>query len=477
MPARRILLVEDSSEFRTQVKSALCALYSVTEAESEAAFRRVFRPYTFDLVILDMRLETGREGLRVLREILAQDELQPVIMVSAYGDTDAVLESAEAGALMFLHKQEFTPELLARMVEAILQQARVRRHLESLKNRLPVTDSTFLAGTNPMVRRAADLVQEAADEPDAVVVISGEPGSGQAAAAQLIHARSKRRQAAPFITGSASMLHQDGAVALLGGGRRNGAPRRKGLLERANGGVLFLNGFDSIATGLRETLGKALRDRALEIDDLSISLDLQLIAGVAANGSAAAIEELHGSIPGIRVLEIRLPALHERREDNSLLTAAFLHELRLSGDITARALSRPALDALQAYHWPGNLAELRNTVEFAAIQALVHGAEEILPEHLPRTLAAVQNGGIDGRPRDYRLHLARAELGLVEAALKKGRSGNKSQLAELLGYSDRFAFARRIRKALEVDQRFAVEFPRTAALFRRERRNVELEAA
>src|SRR5450830_1532525 len=113
MRATKILLVDDSDIFRSNVRNSLGRAFLLTEAASEVEFQREFRPYTYDLVILDMRMKSGREGLQLLREILAYDELQPVIMVSAYGDTDAVLDSAEAGALMFLHKKEFTPELLS----------------------------------------------------------------------------------------------------------------------------------------------------------------------------------------------------------------------------------------------------------------------------------------------------------------------------------------------------------------------------
>jgi DNA-binding NtrC family response regulator len=86
----------------------LCGVFEVVEACSEEEFRALWLPRGFDLLLLDMRLRRDREGLDVLREVFAQDELQPVIMVSAYGDTESAIAAVGAGAMMFLHKSEFT---------------------------------------------------------------------------------------------------------------------------------------------------------------------------------------------------------------------------------------------------------------------------------------------------------------------------------------------------------------------------------
>ena len=467
MRARKILVVDDSAEFRTSVQESLGRAFFITEAASEAEFRKEFRPFTYDLVILDMRLETAREGLGLLREILAYDELQPVIMVSAYGDTDAVLDSAEAGALMFLHKQEFTPELLARMVEAVLQQARVRRHLAALQGRVATGEPAALSGGNPTVRRAVELVQRAADNPESMVLVAGESGTGHEFAAQAVHDRSRKRAAAPLITAAGlGLVTTDFAGALFGASRHNGTPRRKGLLEQANGGVLFLGGMDSLAANLRDALCDTLRKRYLESDAAgpAIPLDLQLVAGSAPDTAGNVAESLRKAAGGDRLIEIYLPPLRDRRQDIPLLAASFLHEFRQGGRTPAKTFSREAIEVLETHPWPGNLLELRNAVEFAAIHALIDGSEELTGEHLPTNLR--QGKGVDAEGDwDYRYHVARAEVALVERAIIERRAPNKTQLAELLGYTDRFAFARRMRKALEEHKKLAGEFHRTAVLF------------
>ncbi len=466
MRARKILLVDDSADFRSSVVNMLGRAFSITEAASEAEFRNLFRPYTYDLVILDMRLETGREGLRLLREILAYDELQPVIMVSAYGDTDAVLDSAEAGALMFLHKQEFTPELLARMVEAVLQQAQVRRHLAALQSRLPGGDPLSLSGLNPAVRRAAEQIRRAADDPESIVLVTGERGTGHALVAQAIHNQSRTRATAPLVTAAEfSRTGEDIEKMLFGVAPCGGTPRRKGLFEQANGGVLFLGGMADLAPDLRERIGDTLWKRLLDTCDPPIPLDLQLVTGALPGTTAEIVDSLQRKGTADRLIEIYLPPLRDRREDIPLLAASWLQAFRQNGNTSARVIARDALGLLEAYSWPGNLIELRNTVEYAAIQAMIAGSEELVAEHLPANLWQHSNNEPGAGSWDYRYHVARAEVALVERAIKENQAQNKTQLAKLLGYTDRFAFGRRMRKALVEYEALAAEFPRVAGWF------------
>nr|VFJ50489.1 MAG: two-component system, NtrC family, response regulator PilR [Candidatus Kentron sp. FM]VFJ51193.1 MAG: two-component system, NtrC family, response regulator PilR [Candidatus Kentron sp. FM]VFK08856.1 MAG: two-component system, NtrC family, response regulator PilR [Candidatus Kentron sp. FM] len=465
MRARKILIVDNSADFRSSVINTIGRAFFITEAGSEAEFRNVFRPYSFELVILDMRLETGREGLRLLREILTYDELQPVIMVSAYGDTDAVLDATESGALMFLHKQEFTPELLARMVEAVLQQARVRRHLAALESRLPANDHLALSGPNPMVRRALEQVRKAADRPEGVVLVSGERGAGQALVAQSVHEQSRTRSTAPLVMAAGfSRSGEDMEKRFFGAPSANGTPRQKGFLEQANGGVLFLDGMADLKPRLQERIVTALSRCQLDTCTPPVPLDVQLVIGVLPDAAAEITDLLQRTGFDDRLIEIYLPPLRDRRGDIPLLAASYLNGFRQVGLTFARTIDRDALARLEGHAWPGNLFELRNIVEYAAIQAMITGNEALLAGHLPENL---RRGGNEARAGgwDYRYHAARAEVALVERAIKEDRAENKTQLAELLGYTDRFAIGRRMRKTLGEHASFAAEFPRVAGWF------------
>ncbi len=468
MRARKILLVDDSDEFRSNVRNALGRAFLLTEAASETAFRQEFRPYTFDLVILDMRLKSGREGLLLLREILAFDELQPVIMVSSYGDTDAVLDSAESGALMFLHKQEFTPELLSRMVEAVLQQARVRRQLAALQSRQPTADLGGLAGLSPMIRRAAQLVTKAAEDGDCTVLVTGQQGTGHELVAQAIQGRSAKRSAYPFVSAwmpSMTVAPKMQRNQIFGTSPDGGVPRRKGLLEQAHGGILFIGGVESLAPGLLADVTAAVRKHEIQSSEgFAIPLDVQLVVGAKPEVAEAIGEKLVDTTVGERLVSIHLPPLQERPEDVPILAGLFLQEFRQSGKTTARTISPDVLAVIEGNPWPGNLHELRTVVEFAAIRASIEGCEEINERHLP---ADMRKAGTHQSTLgwNYRRHVARAEVELVEAAIHEHRGKNKTQLAAILGYTDRFAFGRRMRKLLEEDEALVADFPHVAALF------------
>lgn len=465
MRARTILIVDDDHAFRDRVRSALGGLYRLTEAGTEDEFRRAFCPYAFDLVILDMRLRSGREGLDLLREIQLLDDLQPVVMVSAYGDTDSTLDAVEAGALMFLHKQEFTPELLGRMVEAVLQQGQARRHLQALGERVREDFAGLLIGMSPAVRRATQLAREAANESNAVAIVCGEPGTEREQVAGMIHESSRERWKAPFVAVDARALGADEAIpTLFGRGGRDSVPRRRGKLEEANGGVLFLDEADALPERVADALGRGLRERRIGQDFAGIELpvELQLVVGIRS-GRVPIVKRWVSGVG--RAIEIFLPPLRERGEDISVLAAHFLQQLRRNGRTPARSFSTEAVALLERHRWPGNVRELANAVEFAAIQAMLRDAKEVESEHLPSNLLRTEMVGGEGANRDFRRHLARAEVELAERACDELGITNKAKLAETLGYNDRFVLMRRMRKCLTDFPEIGSEFPAIQRMF------------
>jgi DNA-binding NtrC family response regulator len=449
--ARKILICDDNDEFRTEVIKTLGGAFVVSEADSISAFWRTFKPCTFDLIILDMRLEKGREGLELLRKIRSYDELQPVIMVSAYGDTDAVLDAAEAGALMFLHKKDFSPDLLARMVEAVLQQAALRRQLLVAQNRTFLDEVLGLSSRNHLLKQALKLAQRAADREHAFVLVAGEYGTGSEMIAQVIHTRSRRRCEAPFVAVS-DFSGGEVERVLLGSTGQLDAPRRRGSLEQANGGVLYLESPQGFPETARSRLAQVIQERKILLhpEGVSVPLDFQLVVGSLPENATANRGWLESAAQGGEIVEIYLPALRDRKEDIPLLATYYLQEYRRRCGGAARTLAQDALTLLETYSWPGNLYELKTVIEGAAVQAVAMGDAEIKAQYLPLNFSGPRDGE---RPLlDFRTCLAQAELGLVNEALKRNANLNKTELAGLLGYTDRFAFSRRVRKAM-------VDFP------------------
>ncbi len=471
MPNRTILLVDDDASFRARVREALGGAYQLTEAASEAEFRRLYWPYGYALVILDMRLREGREGLDLLREIYALDELQPTIMVSGYGTTETTIEALESGALMFLNKEEFTPGLIARVVEAVMQQGRMKRRLAVVEHRLQSELAFDMIGMSFGIIEAVRKLREAANEPGSTAILIGEGGTGRKLAARLIHAYSPMRAKGSFVAVAPDVLRGEGAdLSVFGSGVSPLGPRSKGVLEQAHGGVLSLEELSSCPPAILARIFAALQQRRLSIagTNTRIPVDSQLVVASRPREEAGTAfpTKIAAAMPGSRLIEIKLPPLRERKEDISLLVPYFVQDMRRRGADYVRPVSRQVLDLFADYPWPSNVRELKAVLEYAEIRAMSEDADEILPRHLPCTMAAdMERDAKERGPWDYRFHVARGEVELAQRALSTSGFKTKSKLAAFLGYNDRFTFQRRLRRDFDSYPELVHEFPEVAELF------------
>lgn len=458
MPPRQLLILDDDPAFRASVREGVGGLFGVVEAGTEEEFRVLWHPRRFDLLLLDMRLRRDREGLDVLREVFAQDECQPVIMVSAYGDTESAIEAVGAGAMMFLHKREFTPELLGRMMEAVMEQGRLKRQATALRRQVWAGEPDSLLGASAGIREAGEALRAAAAEQNSWPVVCGERGSGASLAAKLLHRMGERAEGA-FVEVGADAL--DGAVDRFFEGKLS-------PWAQSEGGTLALDGAEVVWAAT----GRALFERGDTASRGVVFLLHQNRGEPSSRGSKSvrSRSELPRWLAQASPSVVRLPPLRDRRDDIPLLAAHFLQRQRAGGHTTARSLNGAAVAQLEAHDWPGNVRELRNAVEYAALQAAAFGRDEVALEHLPGGLAmAARNSGRSSLALssgwDYRLALARTELELSDRAIRERGIQQKTALAEALGYTDRFTFGRRIEKALRDFPTLGVEYEAVAKLF------------
>jgi DNA-binding NtrC family response regulator len=470
MDARTILLVDDDPKFRAQVRNSLGGPYQLVEASNEIEFWEVFRPGKYGLVILDMRLRTNREGLDLLREIYRCDDQQPVIVVSAYGDTETTINAVESGAIMFLHKKEFTPTLLARMVEAVLHQARIQRRLAALEIPERGEQAQPFVGSSPGVVEALRRARDAAADTESRVLLLGETGSGRTLAARTIYEQTARRREGAFIRITEAVTRVDTWQASLFGDRfQVGTPRRKGLLEQANGGLVFFSNLASFPSPVILEVVLVLANHRLPLGcgADTIPFTAQLAASCDARTGHETRKLFGSQLSGARLIDIVIPPLRERPEDISLLASHFLQQLRYRAHSSVSSVSRRALEIFERYEWPANVLELRNTVEFAAIRATAEGDDEIEVRHLPHHLVRDLPGfGSNNKGLNYRYCIARAEVDLIERALCDRHSDSKTQLAAMLGYRDRFTFQRRLLRNLQAFPRLAGDYPMAARFVR-----------
>jgi len=471
----RILIVDDDRRFAGRLAGALEGIFRVEKCHSEAEFRQHFAVGRFDLVIIDMRLEKDREGLDLLKEVLAQDSAQAAIVMTAYADVESYTDALASGALTYLDKHEFSPVLIARTVEAIVQQVGLGRRVAALERRLDASTPTEIIGVGEPIRQVRDAIRRAADDGRAPVLIVGPPGAGKKLAAANIHRLSRRRSDGPLLTGACGRLAADAlGTVIFGHFQRleNGRNREtKGWVDEARGGVLVLEGLsaadDTVVSALVDCLRTGFFQRTG--GGRSVEADVQLVVCITADGPSVGAS---GRVPGALIekeggIEIRLPALHERIEDIPLLAQYALQNLHRAGQTHARSFRGAALAVLESLPWPGNVRELNSAVAYSAIRADANGDREIGPEHLPQSLSDAPSLATNPTAGvlDYQLHLARAELGLVEAAIARFEIARKTDLAEHLRYRDRFTFVRRMRRIMEKYPALAREFPKVRELF------------
>lgn len=469
---KNILIVDDDVAFANQVRNVLEGVYQVELCHSIAEFRKRFGVGRYHLVIMDMRLEKGHEGIQLLREIVLQDQLQPVIIVTAYADTETYLQALEAGALTYLDKHEFTPTLIARMVEGIIQQGQLQERVFALEQELALVEPVELIGASLAIAHVRRQVQLAAADEVAPILLRGERGVGKELVARNLHQMSRSRRSGPFVAARMPVGNDEKQTDVLFGTEDKNGNLKRGRFDAARNGTLFVEEVCHLGRLLQDLLLKALKSGRYKYKGGKHEIDSG--ARVVLATSVPLDEALRqGKFSPILYkmvsrVELEVPTLRERAEDIPLLAQYFLLHLFRQGKTTARSFIGKAIERLQVYHWPGNIEELRIVVEYAGLQSGIREATDVAPQDLPGEIGSSgQVKNLDNTRMDYKYHVARAELNLVNSARRMLNFNNKSKIATALGYNDRFTFTRRIKRALESFPELRQEFPDLANQFLR----------
>jgi transcriptional regulator with PAS, ATPase and Fis domain len=205
----------------------------------------------------------------------------------------------------------------------------------------------------------------------------------------------------------------------------------------------------------------------LEICGEGAPLDFQLILASTTGESEVVFHQVWSpKVEGLKVIDVHVPPLRQRKEDVSALAAFFVQEQRREGGTSARGVSSAVLEILERHRWPGNVRELKNVIEFAGIQAAAQNTHEITPAHLPHTLLHSGETTPESFGKyNYRYHLARTEVWLTHLATIQHKRVSKTDLARELGYNDRFVLTRRLQRNFRDFPSLVPEFPDVAELF------------
>jgi two-component system response regulator AtoC len=440
-PQLRILLAEDEESIAVTLGDALadadCAVHHVRDTASALA---ALAAEEFDLVLSDVRMP-GAGGLAVLERSIEQDAERPVILITGYATVDAAVEAMSRGAAWYLQKP-FRNEAVVELVRRFGRARAVESENRLLRERLQRLEGIEgLVGSSEAMRTVFSALRTVAPT-DATVLIEGESGTGKERAALALHALSARR-AGPFVALSCASLPESLLESELFGHERGAFTdafrEKRGRIELADGGTLFLDDIDDLPKTVQVKLLRVLQERTYERvgGDRTRRVDMRVLAAtkVPLRDEVRAGRFREDLFYRIHVVPLRLPALRERRGDVALLAQALIerHFRPSTPGERPPTISAATLALMDRYPWPGNVRELENAVQRAL--ALRGGAAELAREHLlpldDRWRGATE---VQTELRSLREVLRSAEEQHLRRALA-ATGGHRTQTAELLGIS------------------------------------------
>jgi DNA-binding NtrC family response regulator len=379
-----VLIVDDEETARNFISEALRdAGYEAIEAGTLAEANKAIDKGVGDIILLDVMLPDG-SGLSLLDRLALENPRPPVILITAFGEIDTAVDAMKKGALDFLQK----PLDLERLLQAVERSSEVvglRRELDLLR-RTSIVETEMVIGDTQSMKQIMHEAERAA-QASVSVLITGETGTGKEVLARSIHSFGPRADT-PFIPINCAALPETMIESELFGheaGAFTGAQKKKpGLIEIADGGILFL---DEISSTKQEMQAKLLRvldeQKFRRVGGVKeIAVDVQIIAASNRN-LPAMIEEgtfREDLYYRLKVVDLHLPPLRERIVDLPALTGNFIRQINLRVGGVVEGITPRALDALKAHSWPGNIRELRHVVERAI---LFCDEENIDLAHLP----------------------------------------------------------------------------------------------
>jgi DNA-binding NtrC family response regulator len=456
----KILIVEDDQRLRdVLMEAAAMEEYDARGVSSAEDALELLRDEPFDVMVTDVTLP-GMSGLDLLRHC---QRLRPgllPIVITAYGTVDIAVEAMKRGATDFITKPFELDGLLGTIRVAVGRAARAR-------SPLPSTGTGDLIAAAPAMRKLLEQVRAIAPF-QTTVLVTGETGTGKEIIARAIHNLSPRGGKPLVALNCAAVpeqLLEDELFGHVKGAFTGAQGARDGRFEQADRGTLFLDEIGDMSLPLQSKLLRVLQEREFEKlgSSRTVKVDVRVIAATSADLQRRIDEGTFRPDPYYRlnVVHLRLPPLRERREDIRPLAEHLLAKFCVASGLPPKSIAEEAWEALAAYRWPGNVRQLQNAVERAAV--LTGAATELhlhdLPEEVREAFAAVGTHGVNtaagvkpGRqppdiPDDgvnFDAVVTKVERDLLLQSLAKA-GGNKMRAAQLLGMK-RTTFVEKLKR-------------------------------
>ena len=428
--AKRVLVVDDEADIRELLDLTLARMGLLADCVgSLAEARRMLTSQRYQLCLTDMRLPDG-EGLELVRYIADTVADLPVAVITAHGSAENAVSALKAGAFDYIAKPVSLDQLRG-MVKSALE----------LPSPDPAGDKggeSGLLGKSPAIEQVRRLIDRVARS-QAPVHVTGESGSGKELAARLIHTLGARRDRA-FVPVNCGAIPENLMESEFFGYRKGAftgaTDDREGFFHVADGGTLFLDEVAELPLPMQVKLLRAIQEKRVRKVGATSEEDVDVRVICATHQDLKLLVEQgrfrQDLFYRLNVIELRMPALRECREDIPMLARHLLDRLARAADLTPPPLTAPALEALQSYSFPGNVRELENVLERAL--ALFAGDRidvadlNLAPSQLPG-ISATAGGPLQDQ-------LDQVERQTILDALKRSNN-NRTAAARLLGVTFR----------------------------------------
>ncbi len=411
-----ILVLDDELDFTNEIGDYLQNAGFISHcANSVASGYEILKKHEIDLVILDVRL-VGANGLDVLKYIKSKYQNIEVIMVSAHGDMDTVIESIRLGAFDYLRKP-------MRYIDIKIAIERTQKHLD-MQRRVAAAEEKFslisvdiesrmgrhCIGKSKKIIEIYELAKKASEYPDINVLITGESGTGKEVFARLIHHMSKNKE--NYFGAINCSAFTESLIESEFFGHKKGAftgaiSDKKGLFETCNEGTLFLDEIADMPLTLQSKLLRAIEERViLRVGDTkTIKTNFRLIAATnydlqkMVDEKRFRLDLLHR----LNTLHINIPPLRERKEDIGPLLLDFVDEFSTRINKPIKIIAKEVFEELENYSFPGNIRELRNLAERAIILSSGDSLELCdfpLPTHKQKELTSQHHDQLNSSVAD-----------------------------------------------------------------------------
>ncbi len=450
MQKASILVVDDEKDICKALNFILSKEgYAVKEAYNGELAIDLIKQENFDIVMTDIKMEK-KDGFEVLRETQKISPVTAVIMMTSFGSVGSAVEAMKAGATDYITKP-FINEEIRLTVKRILGNKNLELENQILRRELsqrPAAFSAIIGKSDAMVKLFA--VMEKVIPSKTNILITGESGTGKGLVAQAIHESGPRKDK-PFISINCGAIPENLLESELFGHKKGSFTSanedKKGLITMANGGTLFLDEIGEMPLALQVKLLHVIQTRELTPvgDTRVINVDVRVIAATNAD-LAQRVKEgrfREDLYYRLNVIEIKMPPLRERRDDIAVLIKHYMAIFAREAGKSIKDIDYEAMQAMQAYDWPGNIRELGNAIERAVVLAdgdtiTIHDlADKFRTLDLEGVPTSSLRQALDSYEREY-----------IKRSLTEHK-GNKETTAEALGV-DLATLYRKLKK-LRVD--------------------------